>query len=106
MKDDFITYQGDAYLVTLDYTVDGVPLVDSEIDEIEVYVGDKQYLLSRGDITIDDETGKYTLFVDQETTFKHSIYIPYQIRFKQGNEVVGEKIYKIPMDKSISRNII
>lgn len=99
-------YQGDAFPLMLDYTVDNIPLVDFDVDEIEFYIGDKQYLLSAGDIVLDTDINKYALFVEQETTFKFDKFAPFQLRLKKNNQVVGEKIGRIPVGDSISRTVI
>lgn len=98
--------RGDTYPIILDYTVNDVPLEDAELDEIEFYYGDNRYLLSTGDITLDEETGKYTVFVDQVQSFGLDDRTQYQIRVRKGVIVSSPKIDKIKIGEAISREVI
>ena len=62
--------RGDTIDITLAYTVNGQPIEENQFDEIEVYIGENRYLLTDGDIVWNNEQGMYTLFVDQEDSFK------------------------------------
>lgn len=98
---------GDALPIILDYTVNDVPLEEYGVDEIEVYFGDNRYLLSKGEITIDEETGKYCFFLSQLQSFRlPNMYAEYQVRIKKGNEVASMNIDKVYIGRSISREEI
>ena len=98
--------RGDTYYISLDYTVNGVPLEEAELDEIEFYYGTNRFLLSKGEIAIDPETGKYVVFIEQEPSFDLEDKTQYQIRVKKGNIVSSPKIDKTKIVEAISREVI
>lgn len=53
--------RGDTLPIVLDYTINGTPIEEWDLDEIEFTLGSRQFLLSKGDITQDPTTGKYQL---------------------------------------------
>lgn len=99
--------RGDTMELILDYVVDGIPLEEYEPAEIEFSIGPKRYTLTDGDITIDEDTGKYMVFVSQEDTFAMSNNVTeYQLRVKKGIEVGSESIQRIPIGRTISKEIL
>ena len=98
--------RGDTYYIQLDYTVNDVPLEEAELDEIEFYFGNNRFLLSEGDITLDQETGKYVVFIEQDPSFKLDDKTEYQIRVRKGNIVSSPKIDKEKIGEAISRKVI
>lgn len=97
--------KGDALPIYLDFTVNDTPLVEAELDEIEVYFGDNRYLLSDGTIQLDGDY--YYFFLSQEDSFKlDRMYTEYQIRVKKGDEVSSTFVGKMHVGKVLSREVI
>lgn len=97
---------GDAFPIELAYFVNGVPIEDAELDEIEVTIGGRRFTLSDEDIAINPTTGKYTLFLTQETTFKLGGGAHYQVRFRKGAAVGSTAIELIKIGASLSTTVI
>lgn len=98
--------KGDTSYITLDYTVDGVPLEEYGADEIEFYIGNSQYRLSQGEIELDPETNKYILFLTQDDTFTFNKATTYQIRVRKNEYVSSDNIKKLKFGDAISRTVI
>lgn len=98
--------KGDAFPIELDYFVNGVPIEDAELDEIEVTIGSRSFTLTGGDIQIDEETGKYSLILDQATTFSLGKVASFQVRFKKDGEVTSTDEETIRIGRSLSKEII
>lgn len=99
-------HRGDAFVLELQYVINGTPIEEYELDDIEFCIGSNTFLLSNGDIERDPETNKYFVFLDQEDTFKFNDIETYQIRIKKDNNVVAEDIKRIPVAQSKSRKVI
>lgn len=90
-----IANRGDTLSLTLDYTLDGVPLKQGAYDDIELQIGKEgtrnsiKLLLSKGDIKFDTKTNKYVAFLDQKATFKLQEESLYQLRIKVGADTVA-----------------
>jgi hypothetical protein len=98
---------GDTYLISLNYMVNGIPLVDFEPDEIEFYFGSNRYLLSDGTIQLNQETNVYQVFVDQEQSFSlNKKWTEYQIRVRKGRYVSSPCVNGTPIGNAISREVI
>ena len=98
--------RGDTLPIVLDYTINGIPIEEWDLDEIEFMLGSRQFLLSKGDITQDPETGKYQLIIGQETSLQIGGSTRYQIRFKKDGEVTSSDIDIIKIGASLSSNQI
>lgn len=98
--------RGDTIDITLAYTINGEPITEGQFDEIEVYVGENRYTLTGGDIVWDNEQEMYTIFIDQEDSFKLTTKTEYQTRFKIGVNVISSKIKYIPIGKTLSNEVI
>lgn len=87
--------RGDTIMITLDYTLDDVPLKKDAYDEIELQIGKDgirnsvKLLMSKGEIKYDTKINKYVAFLDQEATFKLREDSCYQLRIKVGAETVA-----------------
>ena len=99
--------KGDTIDITLDYTIDGTPIEDAALDEIEFSIGSKRYTLTNEDFTIDPVTGKYKLFIDQTDAFAlGGSSLQYQVRFRKGDVVVSTNIDKLILGGTISSVVI
>lgn len=97
---------GDTVNITLDYTIDGTPIEELELDEIEFSFCKKSYLLSAGDIAKDEVTGKYNVTVGQDATLGEHGIGEYQVRFKVDGAVVSDKPQDITIGRSLSSEVI
>ena len=95
---------GDTVHIILEHTVNGVPLEDADLDDIELTVGNKQYTVSGGDIELIE--GKFELFLDQEDTFALDSKTPYHIRIVKDGEVGSPEIKSFPVGGALSDKII
>ena len=99
--------RGDTIDITLDYTIDGTPIEDADLDEIEFSIGTKRYTLSGEDFTTDPVTGKYKLFIDQADAFALGrSALQYQVRFRKGDIVISTDIDKLIIGATISTTVI
>lgn len=98
--------KGDAFPIELDYSVNGVPIEDADLDEIELTIGGHSFKLSTEDIEIDPITGKYTVFLPQATTFKLGSGAHYQVRFKKGSAVGSTNIETLRIGETLSTTVI
>lgn len=98
--------RGDSCQVFLSYTVDGVPLADAELTDIEFMFGTSRFLLSEGTIVLDSETNQYTVTLTQDDTFKCNGWTSYQIRVKKGENVSSWCINSIYIGETISNEVI
>lgn len=98
--------KGDAFPVVLDYTLDGVPIEDADLDEIEFSVGSRSLTLTGGDIELDPTEGKYVVFISQAVTLKLGKIMRYKARFKKGTAVASTKIETMKIGASLSSKIL
>lgn len=98
--------RGDTIDIALAYTINGEPITEGQFDEIEVYVGENRYTLTDGDIVWNSEQEMYTIFIDQEDSFKLTTKTEYQTRFKIGVNVISSKIKYMPIGKTLSNEVI
>ena len=98
--------QGDTITLILDYTVDSVPLVDYNPDEIEFSLGEKQYTMSGNAISIDSVSGKYAVNIGQADSFELEGSTKYQIRIKKSGQVISSKEKRMVIGDSISRVVL
>lgn len=98
--------EGDAFLVTLDYTINDIPVEELSLDEIEFSIGNHKFLLSAGDIYIDSDTGKYVLLITQESTMELFGIAEWMVRFRLGDEVVSDDVQDIKVGRGLSSEVI
>ena len=98
--------KGDAFPIVLDYTVNGTPIEDAELDEIEVTIGGRNFKLTSEDIAIDPVSGKYTLFLTQAITLTLGNGTHYQVRFRKGSAVGSTVIESMKIGASLSTKVI
>ena len=98
--------RGDTLPIILDYTINGIPIEDWNLDEIEFSLGSRQFTLSHEDIVLDPVENKYTLLVGQATSLKLGGQTRYQVRFKKDGEVTSSDIGYIKIGASLSTTTI
>lgn len=98
--------EGDTLKIILNYTINGVPIEDLDLDEIEVTIGRKSYYLTEGDIVMDTDLHKYKLPLAQEDTFEMGGTTDFQVRFKKDEDVTSTKTDTIIIGRSLSREVI
>ena len=101
--------QGDAYGIPVAITLDGVPLDIEEVDTVEVCIGTLRKVYP-GEVTYDDESGKFSFPVTQEETFsmKEGGAVPVDIRVKfASGEVIGARgVQYMPVFEAISGEVL
>ena len=97
---------GDSFILLLDYTANDIPLVEFEPDEIEFYFGKYRFLLTDGNINLDQDLNKYYVFIDQEMTFDLGEFVDYQIRIKKGIFVSAFCAGLMKLEYTISKEVI
>lgn len=105
--------KGDTLDIVIDYTIDGEAFAKDQFQEIELQF-ENQYdsskyvklLLSNGDITWDEEAGKYVTALTQEQTFRLSPVCNYQLRVMAGDIVVSSEIGSMTMGDTLSRKVL
>lgn len=98
--------RGDACKIYLSYTVNGIPLVNAGLTDIEFMFGTNRFLLSDGTITLDSETNLYSLTLTQEETFGCNGWTSYQIRVKKDGDVSSWCINSILIGETLSDEVI
>lgn len=97
---------GDTLKILLDYTINGTPIEDMDLDEIEFTIGSRSLTMTDGDIAQDQETGKYCLVLTQAITFALGKVATFQVRFKKDGEVTSTDGETIRIGRSLSKEII
>ena len=105
--------KGDTLDIILSYQVDGTDFQKDQFQEIELQF-ENQYdsskyvklLLSNGDITWDDELGKYVTGLTQEQTFRLSPVCTYQLRVMLDDVVISSDIGEIEIGPTLSRKVL
>ena len=98
--------KGDTLPILLNYTIDGTPIEEMALDEIEFCLADLTYKLSAGDITLDPDSGKYCITLSQETTLALDNVTDFQVRFKKGTDVTSTGINLIVIGNSKSTEVL
>lgn len=98
--------RGDTLKILLDYTINGAPIEDMDLDEIEFTIGSRSFTMTDGDIAQDQETGKYSIILSQAATLSLGKTAAFQVRFKKGDEVTSTQIDTIRLGRSLSKEII
>lgn len=105
--------KGDTLDIVIDYTIDGDAFTKDQFQEIELQF-ENQYdsskyvklLLSNGDITWDEEAGKYVTALTQEQTFRLSPACNYQLRVLVDDVVVSSEIGTMTIGDTLSRKVL
>lgn len=98
--------KGDTLYIILDYTINGVPIEEMGLDEIEFIIGRKSFKLSEDEITVDEATGKYAVAIGQADTFALGGTSDFQVRFKKDGEVTSTDVDTIRLGKTLSKEVI
>ena len=98
--------KGDTLPILINYKIDGTPIEEANLDEIEFTLGNAHYTLTDNDISLDAETGKYCLCLSQETTLELNNISPFHIRFKKGTAVASTDIDFIIIGDSLSTEVL
>ena len=98
--------KGDTVPILLNYTIDGTPIEEMALDEIEFSLADLSYRLTEGQIAIDPASGKYRLMLSQETTLALDNVTDFQVRFKKGTDVTSTGINLIVLGDSKSKEVL
>lgn len=98
--------RGDTLPIILDYTINGIPIEEWDLDEIEFTFGSRQFLMTHGDITQDPITGKYQLVIGQAASLTLGGSTKYHVRFKKDGEVTSSDIGIFKIGASLSSNQI
>ena len=113
-----IGIQGETLPLYFDYTIDGTPLEDIEegvIGEIEFQILDEgakgalRLTKSGGRIAIDSGvggSGKYMATLTQQETFALPQTVRYQIRIKDGDDVIADDIGVFTLGKALSKTVL
>lgn len=105
-----IINSGNTLYIVFNYTINNIPIeLFEDLTDIEFTYRNKQYYLSNGDISKDEETGKYYILIQQEDNFIkscESTTAAYQTRFKIGDEVVSDDISYLYIGRSLSSEVI
>lgn len=102
-------HAGDAFPIKFDYAINDVPIEELEIDEIEFCFGTHRFLKSTGDIYLDDETGKYVMWLTQEATWGEyggGGIGEWTVRFRIGNNVVADDVQEVRVGRGLSMEVI
>ena len=97
---------GDTIKIVLAYEVDGEPITENQFDEIEFCIGSKRFTLSGGGVTWDSTESAYTVWLTQTDTFTMPMSVPYQTRFKSGDDVISSGEATLDLGNTISRIVL
>lgn len=102
-----IIMQGDEYPLRFEITADNQPLDINNIEIVEIAIGNvvRRY---PDNIYYNSATGEFVLNLTQETTFNFTGWQELQVRvkFKNTGWVIGEKMEKIQVRPSNSKEIL
>ena len=101
-----IANKGDTIDVLLNYTIDGNPIMEGDLDEIEFMMGTHRYTLSGGQIVWDSNTSLYKILIPQEDSFDLKSVTRYQLRIKQGVRVKSTDVEEAELGEVISRSVL
>ena len=97
---------GDTIKIVLDYTIDGAPIREGDVDELEFTLGTKRYTLSNNDISWDNSLSAYTVFISQQDSLKLSKRPMYQLRIKIGEDVISSQRNVLILGDSLSKEVL
>ena len=101
--------QGDAYLMPLNITVNGGQLPASEVEAVEVRLGDVRKLYPE-EITYDVDTGFFMVPLYQADTFTlpedDAVQLDVRVKFKGGSVAGTQKVTMIVSVNALSEEVI
>ena len=101
--------QGDAYLMPLNITVNGGQLPASEVEVVEVRLGDVRKLYPE-EITYDVDTGFFMVPLYQADTFTlpedDAVQLDVRVKFKGGSVAGTQKVTMIVSVNALSEEVI
>lgn len=104
---------GDTLDIIINYKLDGEDFEKDQFKEIELQF-ENQYdtskyvklLLSKGDITWNEELGKYVTALTQQQSFRLSPICNYQLRVMVDDIVVSSEIGEMEVGPALSRRVL
>ena len=100
--------QGDQFRmpIELSYESDGSAVTADQVKDVEVCVGRVRKTMA-DDVTFDNDTGKFYVYLTQSETFtlRDEVAVQARILFKSG-DVLGIKLGTVIFDKSTSREVL
>lgn len=106
MENIRIVRHGDTLDIILLYTVNGEPITEGSVDELEFTFGKNSYTLSGGRIYWNDAEQHYAVSLSQEETFALPNTVEYQLRVKKDDEVGGSEIEYLKIHGTISKKVL
>ncbi len=103
---DILCRRGDTVDITLNFAVDGQTVTEGMLDEIQYTLGEKDYLLSRGEVYWDDNSGMYHVFIPQADTFALKLTTIQQIRIRMGTTVGSTDQLEVEIGDTKTRRVI
>jgi hypothetical protein len=101
-----IANKGDTINIYLNYTLDGNPILEGDLDEIEFTMGSHRYTLTDGDIVWDDNAQLYMIKMPQEDTFDLKSTTRYQLRVRKDNDVGSTDVEESELGDVLSKVVI
>lgn len=101
-----IANKGDTINIYLNYTLDGSPILEGDLDEIEFTMGSHRYTLTEGDIVWDDNAQLYMVKMPQEDTFDLKSTTRYQLRVRKDNDVGSTDVEESELGDVLSKVVI
>lgn len=101
-----IANKGDTINIYLNYTLDGNPILEGDLDEIEFTMGSHRYTLTDGDIVWDDNAQLYMVKMPQEDTFDLKSTTRYQLRVRKDNDVGSTDVEESELGDVLSKVVI
>ena len=101
--------QGDAYLMPLNITVNGGQLPASEVEAVEVRLGDVRKLYPE-EISYDAETGHFLVPLRQKDTLSlpedDAVQLDVRVKFKGGSVAGTQKVTMLVSVNALSEEVI
>lgn len=102
--------QGDAYGIPLEIQLNGATLTDTDVKQVEVYIGESIRKLFPGQITYVPELGRFSVPVTQEETFTlpegETIRVDVRVQFLGGMVLGVVDTLKVKVANAISEEVL
>lgn len=101
--------QGDQYRIPLEISIDGAPIDDQSVDDIEIVIGSVCKSMVKGDVTYSASDKVFLFPITQAETFRFtpSVYdMQARIKPKGSSDVVGVQIGSVSVIKSNSKAVL
>lgn len=99
-----IANKGDTINIYLNYTLNGQPIAEGDLDEIEFTIGSHRYTLTGGDIVWDGNL--YMVKMPQADTFDLKSTTMYQLRVRSGSDVGSTEVKESELGDVLSKVVI